>query len=358
MRHIIKATIAAISFLLAACGSENASNDATSEVTAITPVSWRMTSTFPSSMPILGTLGIEIAKNVEAISGGTVKLNFVEPGVLVPALEIFDAVSYGAIEAGWSTSGYWGGKISALQLFTAVPFGPSAPEYISWYDYGGGKEIYERIYAEHNIHGVICGVTPPEAGGWFKEEIKTLEDFKGKKIRFFGLGGKVLEKVGASPQLIAGGEIYQALELGTIDGTEYAMPVVDLNLGFYEVAKHYYLPGWHQQTSFFELLINEKAWNSLHITQQVQIEAACSHNIRVGLGLGESLQTDAIATLKEKGAIIHRWSPEILAGLKGAWLEVAKEQSDMDPNFAEAWHSLSAFRKKYRVWSELGYLKD
>lgn len=342
---------------LAACSNapqEQAQKEAHSEAPN---VEWRMTSTYPSTLLQIGTLGKRISDELRLISSGTIDLKFHEPGVLAPPFEAFDAISYGAIEAGWSTPGYWAGKEPSLQLFASVPFGPSAPEYLAWFDFGGGKALFDEIYHRHNIHSVICGLTPPEASGWFKKEITSIEDFRGLKIRFFGLGGKVMEKIGAAPQLIAGGEIYQALELGTIDATEYAMPAVDERLGLYEVAKHYYLPGWHQQSTFFELMINLDAWNGLSENQQHMIETTCSANVRHGVSEGEALQADAMARLEARGVQIHTWSPEILAALEAAWDEVAVELQEEDENFARAWASLSAFRAKYRGWAERGYLK-
>ena len=122
--------------------------------------------------------------------------------------------------------------------------------------YGGGRELYDEIYARHGIKGIPCGIFPPEASGWFRTEITSLEDLKGLKMRFFALGAKVMEKVGVSTQLLAGGDIFPALELGTIDATEYASPVIDKDLGFYQIAKHYYFPGWHQQSTWLDLIIN------------------------------------------------------------------------------------------------------
>ena len=352
-------TAAITTSLLASCGNapkqEEQQNTLQKEV--VEPVTWRMTSTFPSSMVLLGSMGKRLETSVSLATQGSVNLRFYEPSVLSPAFESFDAVSYGAIEAAWSTSGYWAGKVPALQLFTAPPFGPTTPEYLAWYNHGGGRELFEEIYARHNIHGIICGMIPPESSGWFKEEIKTLDDFKGKKIRFFGLGGKVLEKVGASPQLLAAGDIFPALERGTIDGTEYSMPAVDYGMGFHQVAKHYYFPGWHQQSSMFELLINLDKWNSLNQTQQKQIDMACGDNIQYGIGLGESLQFKAMQEIAAKGVTIHTWSPEIMAGLEAAWDEVAIELVEEDKDFARVWASLQDFREKYKIWSERGYIK-
>lgn len=342
--------------LLAACGNNTPVE--TTETDENPPIEWRMTSTYPSTLIQLGTLGKRLESELHKISGGKITLKFHEPGVIAPPFETFDAVSYGAIEAGWSTPGYWAGKDPALQLFSSVPFGPSAPEYLAWIDYGGGKELFEEIYHKHNIHSILCGMTPPEASGWFKKEINSIDDFKGLKIRFFGLGAKVMEEIGASPQLIAGGEIFQALELGVIDATEYAMPAVDYRMGFYQVAKHYYFPGWHQQSTFFELMINLDAWNSLSEMQQHQFETTCAANVRYGISEGEALQADAMAALEAKGVQIHKWSPEILNALRQAWQKVARDLAASDPEFARVWASLQAFREKYKGWADRGYLKE
>jgi len=322
------------------------------------PVSWRMASTYPSSLVILGSMGKRVERMIHDISGGRMEIRFHEPGALIPPFEIFDAVSYGAIEAGWSTPGYWAGRETALQLFAAVPFGPSAGEYLAWYRHGGGRELFEEIYHRHNIHSLICGLSPPEASGWFKDPVETVADFEGLKIRFFGLGGKVLEKLGASVQLLSGGDIFPALELGTIDGTEYSVPAVDLRMGFYQAAKHYYFPGWHQQSTFFELMINLDAWRGLAPAQQAKIETACAANIAISLAEGEALQVEAMAELEEKGVIFHTWPPEILAALREAWREVAAELAAEDADFARGWESLQAFRKAHDAWQERGYLEE
>ena len=320
-------------------------------------VKWKMASAFPGSLVQIGTLGVRLQNQISKISGGNITIKFFEPSALVPALEIFDAVSTGGVDAGWGTPGYWAGKVPALQLFSSVPFGPPANEYMSWVYFGGGKEFYEELYARHNIKGMLCGIIPPEASGWFREEIKGPEDLKGLKMRFFGLGAKVMEKVGVSTQLLAGGDIYPALELGTIDSAEFSMPAIDLELGFYQIAKHYYFPGWHQQSTFMELMINLEKWNALSVTQQAQIEATCGDNFRHAIAEGEGIQGPALKTLQEKGVELHTWSPEMLAIFENGWNEVVTELVESDEDFAKIWASLTDFRKNYKVWKELGYLK-
>lgn len=353
--------LCAILMMSACSGASDTPTDSTGQKDATAPdpvIRWRMASTYPSSLTILGTMGKRVETLSREISGGEIEITFYEPGALTPPFEIFDAVSYGAIEAGWSTSGYWAGREPALQLFSAVPFGPSAAEYLAWYDFAGGRELFEKIYHRNNIHGLICGISPPEAAGWYKDPIETVSDFKGLKIRFFGLGGKVLEKLGASVQLLSGGDIFPALELGTIDGTEFSVPAVDLKMGFYQAAKHYYFPGWHQQSTFYELMINLDIWRALSPTQKAQIEAVCSANIRYGLSEGEALQVDAMAELEKKGVIFHTWSPDILEALHEAWTGVAQELSAEDPDFAQGLQSLNNFRAAHEQWQSRGYLKD
>lgn len=342
--------------LLAGCSAEEPEQQV--ESLERTPIKWRMSSTYPSTLTILGTMGKRIERQIALISDGNIEMKFYEPGALAPAFEGFDAVSYGAIEAGWSTSGYWAGKEPALQLFSSVPFGPDAPEYLAWFYEAGGKEIFEEIYHKHNIHGLICGMSPPEASGWFNKEIKTTDDLQGMKIRYFGLGGRVLEKLGASVQLLSGGDIMPALELGTIDGAEYSMPAVDLDMGFYQAADYYYFPGWHQQSTFFELMINLDKWNSLSDSQRAQIETVCGDNVRFGIAKGEAIQGPALKAIAGKGTNIETWPPEVIETFQNAWLEVVEELIAEDENFAHAWGSLADFREEYAIWKQLGYLES
>jgi TRAP-type mannitol/chloroaromatic compound transport system substrate-binding protein len=317
---------------------------------------WQMQSTYPGSLTQLGTLGKWVAERISEVTDGEITVEFQEPGAIVPALEVFDAVASGAVETGWSTPGYWAGKVPALQLFAAVPFGPEAGEYLAWIKFGGGKEMFEEIYHKNNIHGVHCSIIAPEASGWFRTEINSVDDLQGLKMRFFGLGAKVMEKMGVSTQLLAGGDIFPALELGTIDATEFSMPAIDLNLGFYQVAKHYYFPGWHQQSTLFDLMINLDLWESLDDSTRIKIETVCDAAITHGFAEGEAIQFEALEKLEAEGVTIHKWPPEILDQLEAAWGEVVAEEVAADADFARAWESLSQFRERYKRWSDLGYL--
>ncbi|MDG1438824.1 MAG: TRAP transporter substrate-binding protein [Emcibacteraceae bacterium] len=340
---------------LIACGASNETSiEPKQENKAII---LKFASTYPSSLLILGTMAKRFEEQIHLISGGNITFRFFEPGALSPPLETFDAVSYGALDSAWSSPGFWSGKVPALQMFAAVPFGPDTPEYMAWYYNGGGKDIHEEIYHKHNIHGIVCGISPPEASGWFKEEIKTIDDLKGLRMRFFGLGARVMSKMGVSTQLLATGDIFPALELGAIDATEFSVPAVDQKLGFDKIAQHYYFPGWHQQTTFFELMVNLEKWNELSEQQQAQIYTTCGDNIRFSIADGEALQAEAINTLKEGGTIFHVWPDDILNAFEVAWYEVAEEESAKDADFKRAWQSLQTFRTSYKTWKDLGYIK-
>ncbi|MEL6888362.1 MAG: TRAP transporter substrate-binding protein, partial [Pseudomonadota bacterium] len=213
---------------------------------------------FSTALPGLGTPIPRVAEEVALMSGKTLRMKVYEPGKLVAPFEILEAVSSGKINSGYTTAGYWAGKIPAAPLFSAVPFGPEAGEYMAWLYYGKGMELYQRMYDEagYNVKVLPCAVLAPETSGWFAKEINSPEDLKGLKMRFFGLGGKVMEKLGVATSLLAGGEIFPALEKGAIDATEFSMPAIDQRLGFHKVVKYNYFPGWHQQATVFELLIN------------------------------------------------------------------------------------------------------
>ena len=317
----------------------------------------QMQSNFASTLALLGPDANYTVDQIKKLSADNIDIKFFEPGSLVPPGQAFDAVSSGALDAAWATPGYWTGKDIAFAVFSTVPFGPGIPEYLAWMKEGGGEKLMQALYAKYNIHSVMCHLIPPEASGWFRNEIKSLEDLKGLKMRFFGLGANVMQKLGVSTQLLQAGEIFQALQLGTIDATEFSMPVMDLSLGFYQVAKFYYFPGWHQQATVGDFMMNKGKWDSLSAHQKAIIEAACDQTVLKGIALGESLQPKAMAEIVKKGVKLMTWSPEMLAAFEKAWNEVAAEQSAKSPEFKKAWDSLTAFRKEYAIWKDRGYLK-
>jgi TRAP-type mannitol/chloroaromatic compound transport system substrate-binding protein len=314
-------------------------------------------STFPKGMPFLGEGAENLAKLIEEASGGKIKLKVHGAGDIVPALEVFNAVSSGAVPAGWDWIGYWAGTIPATAVAGALPFGPPPEIFLGWMWEGGGLEIIQKAYDKHNVQLLPCHLTAPEPAGWFQKEIKTPEDLKGLRFRISGLGGKVLNKLGASTQLIPGGEIYVALERGRIDGTEFSLPSVDKTLGFSRVAKYYYFPGWHQPASWNSFIMNKDVWNSYTAEQRSQFMTACRANVAWSMTVAAGGQMAAIEEFKKQGVDVRRFPEPVLAALRKASEEVVAEEAARDPVFKEAVDSLNAYVTKVSPWFELQSLR-
>ncbi len=346
---------------IAACGDKGASKDeaaaAGGKAAKMQDITWNMASVYPTSLTLVGEGAKKLVDKVQRASGGNITLKLYEPGALVPGLESIQAVSRGSVDVAWSSPGFFAGTDSVFNIFSTVPFGPDMPEFLAWIYYGGGLELQNELFAQHNIHTIPCGIQPPEASGWFRTEIKTVGDLKGLKMRFFGLGAKVMEKLGVSTQLLAPGDIFQALQLGTIDATEFSNPSLDEKLGFYQVAKYYYFPGWHQQASIIDLFINQAKWDSLADQQKAVIEQACGDMVRQIMAEGEATQWKAMKDMRDKyGVKIMRWPPEIMKAYEKAWNEVVAEESAGNANFKKVFDSYSEFRKNYALWRDYGYL--
>ncbi len=314
---------------------------------------------FSSALPGLGTPIPRVAEQLDLMSGGTLKMKVYEPGKLVDPFEILDAVSTGKINSGYATAGYWAGKIPSAALFSAVPFGPEAGEYMAWLYYGNGLSLYQEMYdqAGFNVHVVPCAIIAPETSGWFAKEINSPEDLQGLKMRFFGLGGKVMQKLGVATSLLPGGEIFPALEKGAIDATEFSMPAIDARLGFYKLVNYNYFPGWHQQATIFELLINKDVWNEATDQQRAIIDNACKASMADSFAEGEAAQFAVMKeNVEQNGVQIRKWSPEMLDTFKKTWDEVAAEEAAADPFFAKVLDDMTAFRTDYALWKDNAFL--
>ena len=319
----------------------------------------RLVSLQNTSTPIVGEQLIWLADSINAMAEGSIQVKVYDPDKLVGAMEVLDAVSSGKVEAGYGSSGFWMGKIPAAPLFCSVPFGPDAAEYLSWFFYGNGMKLYQEMYDTHNfnVKVLLCGIIPPETSGWFSNEITDLEQLQGLKMRFFGLGGDIMKKFGVAVRLLPPGEIYPALEKGVIDATEFAMPSIDEQLGFYKIAKYNYFPGWHQQATTFEFLINGDVWDSLAPSQQAILENAARANIIKGIAVGEGSQGPAMKRNAERGVNQISWPPEIIEEFRKAWHEVVAEKVEEDAYFKKVWEDLSAFRAEYKEWSSRAYTR-
>jgi TRAP-type mannitol/chloroaromatic compound transport system substrate-binding protein len=319
-------------------------------------IHWRMPISITSSTPILGDSPKWLAEMLLDATDGAIQFDVYDPGELVPAFSITDAVRDGKVPVGHTWLGYDQGKIPASALFAATPFGLEPWEYLGWWYEGGGDQLAEELYGRHNIKPLLCGIIGPETAGWFREPIETLDDIKGLKIRFAGIGGKVMERAGASVTMLPGGEIFQALEKGAIDATEFSLPAMDESLGFSRVAKNNYFPGWHQPFTAVHIIANLDYWSDLAGADRHQIEQACMAVTTRTLAASEGLQGAVIARFPAAGVKARSLDKSILRELQRLTTVVMNEEAQRDPDFAEILQSQRDFSVQYLPWKRLAYL--
>ena len=319
-------------------------------------VHWRLPLSFQTTMPVLGDNPIYVTESLRAASGGAVDIRIFEPGEVVPAFGISEAVRDGKVEAGYTWLGYDQGRIPSAALLAAVPFGMEPWEFAAWWFDAGGREVGQALYARQNTHIIFCGLTGPETAGWFRQPIKSLADVEGLKIRFAGIGGKVIEQAGASVTMLPGGEIFQALEKGAIDATEYALPIVDQALGFDRVATYNYYPGWHQPSTASHMVINMDVWKRTSPADQALIEIACTAGVLRNLARSEALQGAVIAAFPEAGVSAETLPDDVLRELQRITHAVLEEEAGKSEDFATILASQRAFRADYAHWKARAYL--
>ena len=316
---------------------------------------WRVTSAFGTHLPTLGENPVQVADRLRLASRGRIDWTIDDPGKVVPAFAIVDAVRAGKIEAGYTWLGYDQGKLSVSVLFGAVPFGMTPWEYSAWWVRGGGRGLAQEIYRPLGIEPLLCGMIGPETAGWFRSPIESRSDLVGLKIRFAGLGGRALQKLGAAVTMLPGGEIFQALEKGAIDATEFSLPEVDARLGLGRIARFNYFPGWHQPHTAFHLVIHKPTWDALSPSTQEMIEMACGDGVHRNLSNAEASQGPVIADLRAAGVETRTLSTELLASLEVAVTEVLDEEAAANQDFARVLRHQRAFRKEYARWRTLAY---
>ncbi|MEJ2087626.1 MAG: TRAP transporter substrate-binding protein [Gammaproteobacteria bacterium] len=319
-------------------------------------IAWRMPVSFQSTMPVLGDNPIYVTEQIRRMSRGEIDITIYEPGEIVPAFSITDAVRDGKVHVGYTWLGYDQGKIPASPLLGAVPFGMEPWEFGAWWYEGGGRELGQALYHKHGSHILLCGMTGPETAGWFRKPVRSLADIEGLKIRFAGLGGKVIERAGASVTMLPGGEIFQALEKGAIDATEFALPIVDQALGFNRIAPYNYYPGWHQPGTFSHLAVNIDTWKTLSDADRAMLETACTAGAMRNLSNSEAKQGAIIAGFPDMGVTAETLPMDVLRELERITEDVMAEEAAKDPDFATIYASQQAFRADYALWKSRAYL--
>ena len=323
-------------------------------------VTWKMVTTWPKNFPGLGTGANKLAELIGQMSGGRIKVKVYGGGELVPPFEIFDAVSQGVAELGHGAAYYWKGKSEAAQFFAAVPFGLTAQEMNGWLYHGGGMELWEELYDSFGLIPAAAGNSGVQMAGWFKQEINSVDDLKGLKMRIPGLGGEVLKRAGGTPVNVPGGEIFTSLQSGAIDAAEWVGPYNDLAFGLYKAAEYYYYPGWHEPGTTLECLINKQAFEALPEDLQSIVKNACKVVNLDMLAEYTARNNVALQTLAEKHGVVARRLPdEVLQKLRTLSDEVVAEIAGEDAFSGKVYESYQAFRQQVIAWhhvSEQAYL--
>jgi TRAP-type mannitol/chloroaromatic compound transport system substrate-binding protein len=308
---------------------------------------WRLAMAIPKTLPVWGECVETFATNLREMSQGQIDIRVYGAGEIVPALEVFDAVKKGRIQLAHSAAYYWQGKMPAAPFFTSVPFGLPADGMRAWMQ-AGGQKLWDELYAPHNIKPLMAGNTGLQMGGWFNREIKSPKDFKGLKMRMPGLGSKVIEKLGAKPVLVPGGEIYTNLATGVIDATEWVGPFHDYILGLHKAAKYYYYPGWHEPGPALELLINKKSWDGLPAHLQVMFTTAAAALDRDMYAKWVAKDAHYLAKIKKETKVqIKAFPKSVISQLKIASEATLEEVSKANPLSKRIYNSYRSFQAEY-----------
>jgi TRAP-type mannitol/chloroaromatic compound transport system substrate-binding protein len=339
---------------LAACGKKEeapaAAAPAAPAVITGANLRWRLTSSFPKALDTLFGVNDVFAAKVKEMTGGKFEITTHAAGELVPAFGTIDATKDGTVEMSNTAPYYYFGKDETFALGCAIPFGLNSRQMSAWMYHGNGLKLFREFYSNYGIVNFPMGNTGAQMGGWFRKPIKSLADFKGTKFRVGGFAGKVVERIGGVPQNIPGGEIYQALEKGTIDAAEWVGPYDDLKLGFYKVAKHYAYPGWWEGGPQLDLHINQKAWDSLSAEYKAIVEAASVYAHNDMQTRYDARNAAALKTLVAGGAQLFPFPKDMMDAAFKESMALYEEIGQKNPNWKKIYGDYSAFRKEANQW--------
>ena len=315
----------------------------------------KMLTCWPKNFPGLGTSAERFAKRVEAASGGKLRIKVYGAKEIVEPFEVLDAVASGAGDLTHDTSYYWFGKDPAFVYFAVVPFGLTADEHFTWLKWGGGQELWDELGAAHGVKPLANLNTGAQMGGWFKKPIERASDLQGLRIRYPGLGGQMMARLGATPVNIPGGELFTSLQSGNIDGLEWIAPWNDLAFGFHRVAKHYYYPGFHEMGHALSSYVNAKVWSGLSEVERAIMQNAADAEYITSLAEYNARNLSALnALISKHGVQLHEWPAEIIEKMKSMAPEVLEESAAKSPLATKVHKSWIAFRDSQRKWHEIG----
>lgn len=313
-------------------------------------VRWRLASSYPPSLDTIFGAAEAMAERVRNLTEGRFDIRVYPQGELVPGLQVLDAVQQNTTQMGHSASYYYIGKNPIFAFDTTVPFGLTARQQTAWLHEGGGLELLRELFAKYDVLNYPGGNTGVQMGGWFRREIHSLADLKGLKMRIPGMGGEVMSRLGVTVQVLAGGDIFPALERGVIDATEWVGPYDDEKLGFYKAASHYYYPGWWEPGPTLSYYVNRKAWESLPSVFREALEAAMAESDQNMLAKYDARNPAALKRLLEKGVKLHPFSEEIMSAARREMDEKFADLSGKDPAYSKVFSHWSRFREETFRW--------
>jgi TRAP-type mannitol/chloroaromatic compound transport system substrate-binding protein len=313
-------------------------------------IRWRLASSFPKSLDTIYGAAEVFATQVKALSGGKFEVSVHAAGELMPAFGVVDGVQQGTVDAAHTAPYYFFGKNECFALGCAIPFGLNSRQMTAWMYEGNGLKLMREFYIKYNMISFPGGNTGAQMGGWYRKEIKTLADIKGLKMRIGGFAGKVLERLGGVPQNIPAGEIYQALEKGTIDAAEWVGPYDDQKLGFNKVAPYYYYPGWWEGGPQLDFFINDKAFNALSPENKAIVENAAAHAHTVMQARYDARNPGALKQLVGAGTKLRPFSNDVMAEAFKQSLGLYEELSGKNPDWAKIYADYSKFRADQNLW--------
>ena len=330
--------------------SAAAASQAIAQAPALPNIKWRLASSFPKSLDTIYGGAETLSKRLAAITGGKFQVQVFAAGELVPAFSVSDAVGNGTVECAHTASYYFVGKNKTFGFDTTLPFGLTQRQQNAWMYYGGGLQLIREFMKDYNIISFPGGNSGTQMGGWFRKEIKVITDLKGIKMRIPGIGGEVMARLGVVPQSLPGGDIYPALEKGTIDAAEWIGPYDDEKLGFYKIAPHYYYPGWWESNSQYTFYVNTKEWEKLPKEYQAAFEAAAYEANLDMVAEYDFKNPKALKSLIGKGVKLHAYSTDIMKAAQTAAYDLYDEEAAKNPAFKKIYVPWRAFREELMLW--------
>lgn len=361
-RKILLGSLALVTTSLSSCDGGTPANPSKSSAISKNIIKWKMATSFPKNFPGSDLNAQKVKNNIEIASEGRLVIEHFGAGELVPAFEVFDAVRNGTIDCGVAAPYYWRSKHKAIPFFCTVPGGMTSIEKYSWINYGGGQKLWDELYSSFDVKGLLCGNTGVQMGGWFKDRINSIDDFKGLKMRIPGIGAEIINELGGTAVNMPSGEIMPALQQGVIDAVEWVGPWLDKISGFHKIVKYYYGPGVHEPGTANELLMRKSSWDKLPDNLKAIIQNVCN-SIYID-SLGEYMFYNSIALWeleKKHKVIISQFPDKITKRMFEISKKVVKDLSkegELHKRIYDSWEkSLTKFNK-YQDFSDYGYINN